>query len=403
MSGEIAIRYGAESGPDGQQLFRYKHEFILGTKFNLADSDLRRIPDFPVLRRIDISENRIASIDLSSLSDCKNLEYLSLSGNMITEIDLAPLETCAGLRLLDLSYNQLSEINLRPLRKLPNLSVIFLHFNRIKEIDVTPLLGCRSLALLDIEGWEHWPKIYLGLLPGASSSQETRVLLDILAQHSYPQWLATHERHIISNTKPSEMLIRKYGWKQVREWLLEIYDILPQDNDYAFQKAFFHSLNLEELACYDGDFIDIINLIPDTEKYELGRKQFYFRLIQLLAKQLERGGSTLFFDIDRLSDTDAAMLVPSLLEERKREVKNLRLTKFEDSIDLTPLWLTGYGHDVLKAMNAGRMVSSTQFNTIKKAFAEIGIKISTTAPPGLQELRLSEKFQRHVLKACGQK
>ncbi len=397
MRGDVAVRTNTHSGPDGQELQRFECTRRVELGNAVVDFDLSNIPNLSTLRRIDLAGNRFAEIDLSPLSKSKHLEYLCISDNILQRIDLSPLETCSELKVLDLSYNQLQDLDLHPLRKMRGLENLFIHFNHIQEVNVTPLLGCHSLALLDLEGWNHWPKIYLGLLPGSSSRHDARILIDILRYKAYPEWLSKHEKLIHSNIKATKTLIAKYGWSQLKRWLEEISEILPEDADFLFQRAFFESIEMEELACYDGDFIDIIDLIPSSKTYDIGKNEFYLRMVELLKSQLERGGSSLFFDIDQLGRTDAVVLLPYILQRRRQEVKTLRLVKEGDLVDLRDLWLTGYGYGMLKAMKVGQKVNILQFDKIKKAFSEIGITLKIRQGRENPEINVPEKFQKYIL------
>jgi len=290
---------------------------------------------------------------------------------------LSPLEYCAKLRILDLSYNRLTNIDLHPIGKLRKLEMLFVHSNHIEEINLTPLIYCRSLQHVYIEGWEKWPQPFIGLLPHSSKSYEESVLLELMIQELYPPWVATFPTSIYQNHTSSKTVIEQYGWKQMKEFLSEFYDIIPRYADISLQKGFLQILGMDELACYEGEFGDIIDLIPESDDYESGKREMYTRMVDLLKQQLIRGGSTLFFDIDALKGKEGVLLAPLILERRKKEIKELVLKESEDMVDLSSLWQTGYGFEILQAMKKGLKVTKQEFRIVKRAFAELGIKLKT--------------------------
>ena len=124
------------------------------------------VSDLAGLRRLDLSDNRLA--DVSSLADLRGLESLDLSGNALT--DIAPLSTLTALQRLNLRGNRIAD--LAPLASLPRIEVLLLDGNRIADAgalthlgtlehlgladnavaDFAPLLDLWSLRRLDVGG-----------------------------------------------------------------------------------------------------------------------------------------------------------------------------------------------------------------------------------------------------------
>ena len=99
----------------------------------------RALPGDPsalaALRRLDLSDNRLA--DVSLLADLRGLESLDLSGNALT--DIGPLSTLTALRRLDLRGNRVADLS--PLASLPRLEVLLLDGNRIADVGALTHLG----------------------------------------------------------------------------------------------------------------------------------------------------------------------------------------------------------------------------------------------------------------------
>ncbi len=102
------------------------------------------VSDLAGLRRLDLSDNRLA--DVSSLADLRGLESLDLSGNALT--DIAPLSTLTALQRLNLRGNRIAD--LEPLASLPRLEVLLLDGNRIADAGALTHLGTlEHLGLAD--------------------------------------------------------------------------------------------------------------------------------------------------------------------------------------------------------------------------------------------------------------
>jgi hypothetical protein len=99
-------------------------------------------------------------------------------------------------------------------------------------------------------------------------------------------------------------------------------------------------------------------------------------MVKLLEAQLERRGSTLYFDLDLLSTTPGSVLLPAVLKRRENEMQELILYDFSGRIDLFPLWLTSYGHQILTALGLKRFVHKSQLLEINKALKKINHEIS---------------------------
>ncbi|XP_004924026.1 acidic leucine-rich nuclear phosphoprotein 32 family member A isoform X2 [Bombyx mandarina] len=77
---------------------------------NVGLTTLKGFPTLPMLRKLELSDNRISN-GLTFLSGCKKLAHLNLSGNKIKDLEtLKPLEAFKNLKNLDLFNNDVTSI-----------------------------------------------------------------------------------------------------------------------------------------------------------------------------------------------------------------------------------------------------------------------------------------------------
>jgi hypothetical protein len=123
-------------------------------------------------------------------------------------------------------------------------------------------------------------------------------------------------------------------------------------------------------------------------------------MVNLLEAQLKRGGSTLYFDTDALSTTPGSVLLPSVLSQRTAEMQEVVLFDRSGNVDLLPLWLTSYGHNILKALGYKRYVSKLRISEINDALKDINhelvIEMQDERKGKTQNLSVGHAIQSHV-------
>ena len=146
---------------------------------------------------------------------------------------------------------------------------------------------------------------------------------------------------------------------------------------------------------------DILCQLPDLVGVKEGMNQFYTRIVMQLRNQFKSGGSTLFFDVERLSTTRGAILVEPLVKRRKQEIEELILQEHGNRVDLIPLWLTGYGFEILRKRGTGRTTSLHGFRTIKAVFQELGFDLHIQETSKIDTIErkqhISPELQRMVI------
>lgn len=361
--------------------FLFKTDADKGSTFEHRTSNLEWIEEIEQPARIDISANRLTEVDLESLSTCDTLEYLSVSNNLLETIDLSPLESCKRLRNLDLSHNYLKTIDLSPLASCDALTYLYLQENTFKKVNVSPLfqLDNLSVAVIQLTHRAARPRVVIDSPMSNSPPNLNDVVYAYLIERKagfIPEWLYNKDSEIQYDPRSYRDLVEEFGWVGVKEHLTAVSKSLRVSDDFKTQQILLSALGIPEFACYDGRLRDLVKLLPDSGSYDDGLITFQFEMVKVLEEQLEHGGSTLYFDVDALSITRGSVLIPLLLRQRDHEMENVTLFDNKGRLDLLPLWVTGYGSQILNALNFGRWTSSDRLPDIEKALSKINNKVA---------------------------
>ena len=361
------------------------------SRHHIREIDLSFLLGIPNLEVLFLNNNGLKNIDLKPLASCKNMKLVNLSFNLLNHIDLNPLESCRKLKHVDFGGNNLSSIDLTALRGLRNLSKIRVDNNELKEIDLAPLSNIWSLEKLDL-----------------SSNILTSIDLEPLLFCVNLEGVFLENNHLKSiDIKPLVMLGRDkkllkdqscgiidtynllggcaYNSQDVQPINTEIWDtIIDIINKYSslidegcyligLQHLILKALGLTNLGIFDGPFHIFFEGITKDMKIEGIKNLLEERMIDLQTQQLLLGGCTLFMDVESLKTSKSSKLVPQIIENRKREIENIRINKIGDQYDVSSLWLTGYGNSILNVLGIRKMrVVSTKYKQIIKAIRELG-------------------------------
>jgi hypothetical protein len=142
-------------------------------------------------------------------------------------------------------------------------------------------------------------------------------------------------------------------------------------------------LNLPELLGVDCDIFSELSSIPEPESIEHASNLLFDNLVQIAKTQFNSGGSTLFFDVEKLSKTRSIIIVPELIEARYRETifilseyEELIPTLTKEWVDTARLWRSGYGLRTLKARNQGLLIHIKDYKEIRDRLAkELGLDL----------------------------
>lgn len=377
MTRVIVARYTDTTNPDDQRFLYGQSESTSHVKY--VSSDLHWVKEIKNLVRLDISCNYLSHVDLSALEGCTTLKYLDLSENALEKVDLTPLKACKKLETLDLSYNRIKDANFTPLVNCKSLRYLYIHRNQLDAINIAPLEPLMQLQKVIIDNLKARKPVPVYKAEfGDTPPNLNDILYAMTFKTARPDWLEGCPRTKIIELQPEsyEKHVQKYGWKSVRIHLVAARALLSSKKDFVAQSAILEDIGMPELACYDGTISDIIQLLPETGTYEEGVEVIRTGLISLLKEQLENKGSTLFFDIDKLATTPGSVLVPLIVSRREKELKGITLYQYDGRVNLMPMWLTGFGFNILQAFGCRREEQrDTIPHILERSSNDIGIKI----------------------------
>lgn len=159
---------------------------------------------------------------------------------------------------------------------------------------------------------------------------------------------------------------KQVGWEatfpRFRDALMDYF----KDKWFGINRFILSVFDLDEFLGLDEDILTILESIEDGTDFDAVSKEFENKLISLTEQQLKSGGSTLFFDVERMSVKPSAVLVNTLIDQRWREFKKV-LTQFRKkeetwkekrAIDLKPVYVTHYGYEVMRTLVIGLEITS---------------------------------------------
>jgi len=179
-------------------------------------------------------------------------------------------------------------------------------------------------------------------------------------------------------------LIKDNDWKEIVALLKTVTSSLYKKHLLKTHHMILAIFNLSELTGVDCNIFDEMNSIPKPDSIAHASDLLFDNLIQIARTQLSSGGSTLFFDVDKLSKTRSVIIIPDLIEARYRETifilseyDEMLPTLTTDWIEVSRLWRCGYGLRLLKARNQGLMIHVMDYKEIRDRLAqELGVDLA---------------------------
>ncbi len=255
-------------------------------------------------------------------------ENINLSSRGITSIDLTPLQYCSKIRYINLSDNDLTQIDLNPLCSIQNFFKLNLANNPLELLNVTPLLFCNNLThLLGCENLTY--------------------LIDPHGQFALGNYAILQSTSRLKLYKSYDDLVRVQNWRSVLSHTTEFFRLLPQRHWFAAQMGFLTGLGFPDIAAYDGNPLNLLTHIPPKMSYKCAKVAIQEETISLLKNQIESGGSTHFLDVEKITISPAAILIPSIIENRRKEMENLRIERINGKVDGRIFYFTHYGRQIL--------------------------------------------------------
>lgn len=195
----------------------------------------------------------------------------------------------------------------------------------------------------------------------------------------------------------SASVIERYGFTEFLAFTREVRNSV---SDYVWLEVgwdILEGMGLDEFYGCDYDILIALENIPEGS--DLVDIQSFLRhtLVEILLEQFDSGGTTVLLDIGKMVETPAAVLIPRIIELRKKEIDNLvvpivgkKLTIFDvymnevgittdpkNSVHLDDLWKTAYGFQILLSLEYGLRTNLDGFHKIEIIMERLGLNLKT--------------------------
>ena len=366
---------------------------------------IKAYPIYSNTHRVSLDYRPLDSIDLEPLRGCPLLEELSLKSCILNSIDLAPIEDCSKLTRIDLRGNRLKEIDLTPLSNLTKLEYLNIASNGLHNIDLTPLTGLMKLKGLFLRGnglaeIDVTPLALSTQLRYLTYGQDVRIIADHLLQH-YGTNLVRNKIEVFQESIPAatnvvRVLTRTGDCIELQKILLQMVNSTTRVMEKQFH--ILHVLGMSELTGLDVSLYEAIKAAPVRKGLTDFIDYIYREIVKIMDDQINREGFIAFFNIEKMKESYAAYLIPKILKRRQEEFKELCLYQDESGlIDLTPLWVTSFGYNILSALDMGQEIESTNFDEIEKSLKKVNLQVCISMEAAKESVSISEELKEFVL------
>lgn len=303
---------------------------------------------------VELQHNRLQKIDLEPLSRCQNLQRLALSSNQLERIDLSPLAKCTKLENLDLGANRLSNITLDPLTHCLKLNRLSISNNELQRVDFQPLCKSRHSSLRSINLFDNpWQSLDLAVLAGCADE----LLVEPTTDES--SWLRFYSSARGFYERPS----------QVYPWFV-LHRVLRQ-HWRGWNRRLQHDM-LTALGLGDYGFIDAdLHKVLLSFSPEMSSDEVRSELVPLIVKAIAGGHSTTGLNLDVVAGRhgEIAIRAQEIVEAREQEQRSVHVGVKDGLVNLSELYVTAYGFDVLSSL---KMRLTTDLNGFQHIIPEPG-------------------------------
>lgn len=166
-------------------------------------------------------------------------------------------------------------------------------------------------------------------------------------------------------------------WMQTSNLLRITMEALYQKHWLKTNYVLLSIFRSPELLGIDCNIFKEIGSIEEDRSITEASDCLFESLLSLTKNQIRNGGSTLFYNIDRISSTRSVVIISDLIEARYRETLFVieeidemipKLTK--DWMDVSRLWRTGNGFRLLKARNLGILLHINEYKELRSRLAK---------------------------------
>ncbi|MHA2424525.1 MAG: leucine-rich repeat domain-containing protein [Candidatus Thorarchaeota archaeon] len=366
--------------------------------------DLTPLESSSELQILNLSHNWIREIDLGPLSGKNSIQSINMSENPVSQIDLSPLEECTSLETLILDWTQIASLDLGPLSSCVNLRRLGIAHNKITELNLWPLAETLNLQSLDISGnmnleFTFWPLFSLPHLEELRiSSSPEPLILHPPDSVVWPNGLEQYRKSIESQNFNYQ--ISEFGINVFRDRIAEMVFQLGPLGRFFVRVAVLDSFDLANFIGYDCDITHLLENISNSNSIEVTRSELKSIVSKGLIEQVQSGGSTHLIDVDLAYGVpELAVIAPTVLELRKRELEKVILSHCDGTIDLKPLWFTSYGFEILSALCMGLSTNLQGIEQIRVELLDAGIELNIQEDSGQQDHlpNISEELQAYII------
>lgn len=239
------------------------------------------------------------------------------------------------------------------------------------------------------------------------------------------EWVGDYAYHRIGlHNRITDVFNREpYNRERGYDWgtnlgLYQYYYLMIPEQLWLLNKAILDGLDLSLFMGYTGDLNGILEALPakfqpievpffdspyfnrdyfnriNTQKinreepelqireFKSIQKHFRSRLLDRSLNQVQKGGSTIFFDLDALTKKGSeAVLAKYIVDARSAEISNTVLHRNSKTIDLSPLWCTHYGFSLLRTLNLGITCNQSEFSVLTEHLSDLDLKVKLTEDP----------------------
>ncbi|MGY5879978.1 MAG: hypothetical protein RTV31_06985 [Candidatus Thorarchaeota archaeon] len=200
----------------------------------------------------------------------------------------------------------------------------------------------------------------------------------------------------ISKIKSADV-IERYGFTEFLAFAKEVRNSFSDEVWLEVGWDILEGMGLEELYGCDYDILTALENIPEGS--DLIDIQSFLRhtMVETLLEQFDSGGTTVLLDIGKMLETPAAVLIPRIIELRKKEIENLivpivgkKLAVFDvymnevgvttdpiNAVHLDDLWKTGYGFQILLSLGFGLRTDVDGLRKIEIVMDRLGLTLKT--------------------------
>jgi len=142
-------------------------------------------------------------------------------------------------------------------------------------------------------------------------------------------------------------------------------------------QSILSELGLDWLGILDNGVDTILDMLVDSRDLGDFKEKAVPVIFTLFREQIENSGCTIEMSIENMATSrDFAPLAKRVLGLRKRELQQVSIVSNGAEVDLTPLWLTAYGYEILTALQFGLRTDVGGLEVIRSELRKLDIELS---------------------------